>query len=332
MNPADHITITKGGVDQNPSFRLPAGRTGTPSAASSASGLVVEDNGGGPAAGHLQAPVAVHPNLTARAIEDNALGGTQQMPRAEIARTPVNKQVNEWLDAAMGATPTPPVPVPITTPPAVVTPPQTPALPASAVAAASNASVALPPTSVAARANAPLQRTEADVFWEEIQAEIVRLQYATGQIVLDDPSKCDPANAVHVAIWNMRYNTGLIQMDGNVLCLYEAALSSHQAWVAGIENWWTARYDFLGPELSKILRQRRGKYNGATEKAKEDAVCDNEPDVERLRHEWVKAKAIATYLKGFGDRFAQLENGIKRAVNQAQERERREGRGSRQTA
>jgi hypothetical protein len=177
-----------------------------------------------------------------------------------------------------------------------------------------------------------LQRTEADVFWEEIQAEIVRLQYATGQIVLDDPSKCDPANAVHVAIWNMRYNTGLIQMDGNVLCLYEAALSSHQAWVAGIENWWTARYDFLGPELSKILRQRRGKYNGATEKAKEDAVCDNEPDVERLRHEWVKAKAIATYLKGFGDRFAQLENGIKRAVNQAQERERREGRGSRQTA
>jgi hypothetical protein len=130
----------------------------------------------------------------------------------------------------------------------------------------------------------------------------------------------------------MRYNPNLIQMNANILCLYEAALSAQQAWVAGIENWWTSRYDFLGPELSKVLRQRRSKYSGPTEKAKEDAVCDSEPDVERLRREWVKAKAIATYLKGFGDRFAQLENGIKRAVNQAQEQERREGRGSRQTA
>ncbi|MCL2639832.1 MAG: hypothetical protein FWD53_03210, partial [Phycisphaerales bacterium] len=129
--------------------------------------------------------------------------------------------------------------------------------------------------------------------------------------------------------YNMRFNpTHLVQMSPRDLCVFENALSAHQTWVQTIENWWTARWEFLGPELSRIFRARRGNYKGDTDKARtekacEDALCAAEPDVEKMRREFVKAKAIAQYLAGLGERYGQLEDGLKRTISQRQFEEKR---------
>ena len=172
---------------------------------------------------------------------------------------------------------------------------------------------------------------DSDILWKEIEEEIMRLRYSTGVVVLDDPSKMDRNSVLHVAIWNMRHNPqGMILMSPRDLCVFESALSAHQVWVASVENWWTVRCEFLGPELSKILRMRRGNYKGDTEKAREDMLCANEPDVERMRRDFVKAKAIAKYMEGMGERFSKLEDGLKRPINQRQFEEQRSTIGARQ--
>lgn len=216
----------------------------------------------------------------------------------------------------------PPTSQPVEPRPSIASPIATPA-PAEPVQAQVPGIPQVPFTPAAQPVN-PVAESQA--LWAIIEGHIKKLQWDTGAVALDNPKAIDLNNVIHVAIYNMRYNPmALVNMTAKDLCVYEAALAAHQVWVQTQETWWSARHLFLGPELSRILRNRRSKYKGDTEKAKEDAVCEHEPEVEALRREFVTAQAISTYLHDFGAKFSQLEDGLKRTINQRQKEEDRTG-------
>jgi len=168
--------------------------------------------------------------------------------------------------------------------------------------------------------------TQTDALWNEITRTIEELRQQTGLCVYEDPHRLDQNNPIHCALWHLRYNpAGVAQMTAQQLCVFEAALTAHQVWVRSIETWWAARRTFLGSELARLLRRRHDHYKdqGHTKKAREDAVCANEPEAETLRREWVKAQAIATFLGGISAKFDSLENCLKRTSDQRQAEERR---------
>ena len=145
-----------------------------------------------------------------------------------------------------------------------------------------------------------------------------------GLVVLEDPKFCDPQNVVHVAIYNMRWNPmGLVRMSAQDLCVYESALSAHQVYVQAQQNEWRAKFEFLGKERERVLREVRGQFRGDTEKAKEDAAIAQNAAVGKLHYEFVEAQAMATFLTDMGDRFSQLEDGLKRLISLRHDEERR---------
>jgi hypothetical protein len=159
---------------------------------------------------------------------------------------------------------------------------------------------------------------------QDLQSDIIRLKNLLGINVMEDPRTCDPQNVIHVAIWNMRHNpVGLVQMTASQLCIFESALSAHQVYVQCIENEWAARYAFLGREFDRVMRKCRRKYRGDTEKDREEACLDAEPAMAKLRNEFLKAQAFAALLEDMGDRFAQLEDGLKRTISMRHEEEKR---------
>lgn len=303
-------------------------------------GLTMEDHGGGPVAGHLAPVVQVRQSGLATTDEEQVLKANAAP--ATLGAMPVQTAVNDMLSAMMGTAPLAPAPAPMA--PAVAQPAPAPRAPMPAttpIAAPAAPTPAgqvpvyapppnfTPPTPVSpvaapvAPAADPVR--DASGVWQEIEAVIRGLRKQTGQCVVDNPydPDFDRHNIVHVAIWNMRYNPGLVDMSAHDLCIYEAALAAHQVWVQSVENWWTARCDFLGPELSKVLRIKRANYKGDTEKAREDAVCAAEPEVEAMRREFLKARAVSTYLRDFSTRFSKLEDGLKRPIDNRQEEENR---------
>lgn len=307
--------------------------------------LTVEDDGGGPTASHLTPAVGVRLMTVAPEIDQPKLNPIATASPILQPGVPVQAAVDDMLNAMMGKTPVVVAPVqavvaaPVVPATQLFTPPPTyPAAtqvvqPAPIVAQPMPPvvdfamPVQVPPVTAAPSVQPVVADPVADsaALWADIENTIRSLRRQTGQCVLDDPY--DPANdfknIVHVAIWNMRYNPATIDMTAHDLCVYEAALAAHQVWVQSVENWWRARCDFLGPELSKVLRIKRGQYKADTEKAREDAVCAAEPGVEQMRREFVKARAVATYLQEFSVRFSKLEDGLKRPIDNRQEEENR---------
>ena len=167
---------------------------------------------------------------------------------------------------------------------------------------------------------------ESQALWNDIQSEIGRVSVVTGICVLfnADPASLDCRNTVHVAIFNMRHNPMVLtNMATRDLCVYEAALAANQVTVRALENEWSMKAVHLGRERDSLLRKKRGRYKGDTEKGKEDAVLDNEPGMKQLHREFAKAHAVSTYLRDMGASFAQLEDGIKRLIDNRREEERR---------
>jgi hypothetical protein len=167
---------------------------------------------------------------------------------------------------------------------------------------------------------------DADNLWAEIEGEIARLDAETGYCVLRNRASCDDSRPHHVAIREMRYNAlSLPDQSASYLAALEAALAANQAYVQGQENYWSARAKQLGVDRENLLRAKRSKYTGSTEKAKEDAVIRSEPDVRRLHREYVKADAIKSYLGDIGQAFAKVDDGIKRLADNRRDEENRAG-------
>jgi hypothetical protein len=187
----------------------------------------------------------------------------------------------------------------------------------------------LPPAAVIVAAKpvaADADVADADNLWAEIEVEIARLDVETGYCVLRNRTSCDDARPHHIAIREMRYNAlSLPDQSASYLAALEAALAANQAYVQGQENYWSARAKQLGVDRENLLRSKRSKYTGATEKAKEDAVIRAEPDVRRLHREYVKADAIKSYLGDIGQAFAKVDDGIKRLADNRRDEENRAG-------
>ncbi|MCL2641090.1 MAG: hypothetical protein FWD53_09625 [Phycisphaerales bacterium] len=165
---------------------------------------------------------------------------------------------------------------------------------------------------------------ESNANWLEIQHEINRIAVITGLNVLFSPQACDTRNAVHVAIYYMRHDPmALVNMATRDLCVFEAALAANQLTVRAIENEWSMKANHLGRQRDFLLRKKRGRYKGETEKAREDAVLEQEPAMKQLHREFSKAHAVATYLREMGHGFTQLEDGVKRLIDNRREEERR---------
>lgn len=196
--------------------------------------------------------------------------------------------------------------------------------PPSAPKAAPAPAVAAPPAAKQKAADAEV--ADVDDVWAEIENEIARLDVETGYCVLRNAASCDASRPHHIAIREMRYNAlALPDQSASYLAALEAALAANQAYVQGQENYWAARAKQLGVDRENILRSKRSKYTGATEKAKEDAVIRTEPDVRRLHREYVKADAIKSYLSDIGQAFAKVDDGIKRLADNRRDEENRSG-------
>ena len=252
-------------------------------------GLFIEDDGGCPA----EVEISAHAPAGQQGEVDflSALMGQGEPPQASPAPAPT------------------PAPTPSSPPPD--SPPTSPAP---------------PPAAPATPAPAPASKDifDHEALAKQIAGEIDTLRRDFGIDVLENQRACDSNNAVHVAIYNMRHNPmGLIQMPASTLCVYEAALSAHQVHVQSVENYWTVQHQYIGRQMDMVMRKRRGKYKGDTEKDKELAVLENEPDMRQMRSAFLRAQALATFMAGMGQRFAQLEDGLKRLIDYRRDEENR---------
>jgi len=207
----------------------------------------------------------------------------------------------------VATTPNPPEP---TTPPAVAPPPK--------VAVANP--VAAPP--VGAGVAGEHKITDEDQFdLAEVERKILnaidRARFELGIKVLDGPdaSNGEVGNEVHKAIWNMRFNAAkIINLPVEQLLSFEAALSAHQVFVQSEANRWAVMYEFLGAYIAQIKESRRDTVKGDRVKTVEMQIL-NSPAVRPVYERFLMAKAMAKLHEGLGDRFAQMEDGLKRAID-----------------
>jgi hypothetical protein len=165
---------------------------------------------------------------------------------------------------------------------------------------------------------------ESEQLWAAIAAELTRLRNGMGLCVLFDPQTCDANNMLHMAIYTMRHNpAAILQMTSVQLSVYGAVLAAGQAYAHSLGMEWQARYVYLGKEIERLMRDHREAYKGDTVAAKEAEVLKHEPPMKKLRNEFLRAQAIATFLTDAGKHFAQLEDGLKRGTDG---RAREEGR------
>lgn len=171
------------------------------------------------------------------------------------------------------------------------------------------------------QAEAPLLHSDAEGGLYpsvELEGQLARVLHATGLALLRCPD-ARPEGVVYDAIYGMRWEPdGLLELGVATLCQYGAALSAHQAWVSGLENEWRARYQNTKREYERALRLGGEATGGKTKQDREEEALRANPDLARVRNQYVLASALHTLLDGIGQRFVQLEDGLKRVIGLAQ--------------
>lgn len=206
-------------------------------------------------------------------------------------------------------------------------PPQAQTLPATPPVAAAQpypAPPAMPPAMPQAQPAAAHPQPPVAVMddWAETEQLRLRVQQnldlvdrEMGIVILQseqaDYSGSSILEAIHYCRWRP---ADLIELPLPKLLEFEAALTAHQVYAQSSENFWRARREFLGHEVAKFKVTRRDQFEASTVKAKEHQAVMSDPRVRELYYDFVVARTVAETLVNMGDRFAQLENGIKRAI------------------
>jgi hypothetical protein len=253
---------------------------------------------GGPLGQQAKAPVFQAPQNTVTAPAPAPTG---------TFTPPATNFMAAMAPAQPMAQPMPPKPSPKPSAPATAPQPQPQSAP--------------PPQSVAPK---PTSDNGDMAMWQQIQAEVTRMKHLLGICAIESPEKADKSNIVHEAIYFMRHNPQeLVQKSPEQLNIYEAALSAHQVYVQTVENEWKMKFTYISRERDRALRARRGNYKGDTEKAREDAAIISDPSLKKIHFYFLMAQAISTLLDSLGERFAQLEDGLKRTISMRQDEMRR---------
>lgn len=153
---------------------------------------------------------------------------------------------------------------------------------------------------------------------QAVKAHIIKLYEELGVNVMHNPEARKPGNLLHDVVYYMRWQPYVLStMGAHRLAEYEVVLAAHQVYVASLENRADAHYSMLSREVSRVIRSRMGDVGATKVKEKEDEVLRQFPEIRKLHGEFQMAQAVHEALKGFGDRFAQLEDGIKRMIDLA---------------
>ena len=149
-----------------------------------------------------------------------------------------------------------------------------------------------------------------------VEQAVAHARAELGIDVLSDPAAADTNNQLHQIIALMRWNPAQLgQVGPHRLNEFEAVLSAHQVYVQAMENDWKAKHGLYGHLLAGIKQSRIGSVEARTVKEKEHLIVTGDPDVKRLHDQFLLAQAMAAVLDGMGERFSQLENGLKRTIN-----------------
>lgn len=164
----------------------------------------------------------------------------------------------------------------------------------------------------------------------EILNEVRIMKDRVGISILESPEAGERGNVAHRAIWFCRHAPEkLIEKEAKELLAFEAAMTALQVWVQTIENEWAMRHMLLGYEISKIKMLKRGGVEADTVKEKEYLLIASDPGLAKMHYQFMLAQAMAKLFEGIGDRYAQFEDGLKRAIDYVvsqEERSRIQGR------
>lgn len=162
-----------------------------------------------------------------------------------------------------------------------------------------------------------------DAIHLEIKSKIKgfssKLSFDLGIDILSsaDHSNFDPESKVHAAIWHLRWNSDQVQtMDIKHLCGFECVLTSHQVYVQSLENKFHAECGFLNKEKDRVFREARKAVNGATEKDKDNLLILNNQKMRALFVDQRVAEYMSQFMNSMGDKFSQMQNGLKRTIDQ----------------
>lgn len=193
------------------------------------------------------------------------------------------------------------------------TPPQSPAaLPAATSIPAPGP--ATQPASVDDPELAVLLGMEQEI---ESCVQAANLQLGLKVLASNAQGSGEKGNLVHQAIWTIRWSPeALPGLPVETLLAFESALTAHQVYVAGLENYWASRCELLGSVISQIKETRRDGASGDRVKQKEYQVLSS-PAILPVYKQFLYARAMAQLLDGLGERFAQMEDGLKRTIDHA---------------
>ena len=253
----------------------------------------------------------------------DALGG--QSPSSISVTTPATSPLPTPTQPPAASVPAqtaialPPVPVAPAAPPAPVNP-ALPVIPAAPPVTP----VAAAPGPILATVSPALEHKSQDLLESEeirnkVSQEVLAMKRRLGILVLEDPNAGEPGNVAQRAMYACKYiPQELITYPIELLLEFEAALTAHQVWVQSMENEWTAQYEMLGNEISRFKETRREGTAGDRVKLKEFQILSH-PQIRPINHRFIVAKAVSKLLEGMGRVFSQMEDGLKRAIDNARD-------------
>lgn len=152
-----------------------------------------------------------------------------------------------------------------------------------------------------------------------IESRVRKEYYDLGLALLENPNKRDSNLYIHEVIHWVRWRTlDVINLGPHEVLKLGQALSAHQLYVQSQENYWSARHQLLSKELERIIFIKRENYadqaKGKTKTEMENILIETEPQIRDLRNEYLLAQAMANALENMGERFVQLEDGLKRTI------------------
>lgn len=151
-----------------------------------------------------------------------------------------------------------------------------------------------------------------------IEQQVQQARFDSGIALLANPQQRDKANYLHECIYRVKWEAQkLYSLGPHELLAMEAALTAHQVWVQGQENYWSGRARLLDTELTRIVFIKRDNYASSTKTESENRLIAAEPQIRLFRNDCLMAQSMATLYKDQGARFAQLEDGIKRTISLA---------------
>lgn len=152
----------------------------------------------------------------------------------------------------------------------------------------------------------------------QLETEKAKVAMALGIDALEhgNSQHYPPGSPVHEVIWYMRWGSQqMSEMPPQQLCHFERTLTAHQVFVQAQENHWASTFGLLGKEKDRIFRELRRNMTGGTEKDKDNDIIAGSAECRDLYVRLRVAEAMATYLRDMGQRFAQLQNGLKRSID-----------------